>query len=164
MLLYKVLSVFLESLCLFLPILAANQAPGPAHRHEWPLGRMPVSRRWLGENKTLAAYWACPLFSVAVTSFVYQRPDWWPEGLVMGLGVALGDHIKSFVKRRLGKPPGSPWWPDRIDFAVGGGVAMLLYSTWVGIEHVIMLAFIAWPVHYFGNKWSYERGRRNTPH
>lgn len=159
-----VLDIFLESLYLFLPILAANQAPGLARKHGWSLGQVPVSRRWLGENKTLAAYWACPLFSTTIISFVYQRPDWWPEGVVLGLGVALGDHTKSFIKRRLGKPSGSPWWPDRIDFAVGGGTAMMLYSNWVSIWHVAMLALIAYPVHYFGNRMSYERGWRDTPH
>lgn len=159
-----VLNIFLESLCLFLPMLAANQAPGVARQYGWPLGQTPVSRRWLGENKTLAAYWACPMFSVAIVSLVYQRPDWWLDGVVIGFGVAVGEHAKSFIKRRLGKPPGSPWWPDRVDFAVGGGIAMWLYSTWVTPLHVVMLALIAFPVHYFGNKWSYERGWRDTPH
>lgn len=159
------LNILLESLCLFLPILAANQGPGIAHRYQLPLGRTPVSRRWLGENKTVAAYWTGPLLSVSVVSLIYQRPDWWLEGAVVGLGAVLGDHIKSFIKRRLpNKPPGSPWWPDRIDFAIGGGVGAMLYLPWVTIEHVVMLALIAFPVHYFGNKWSHENGWRDTPH
>lgn len=156
--------ILLESLCFFLPILAANQGPGLAYKFDLPLGRTPVSRRWLGENKTVAAYYAGPFLGLCIVVLVYQRPDWWLEGLVLGLGAVLGDHVKSFIKRRLRKPPGSAWWPDRIDFAVGGGVAMWLYSNWVTIEHVIMLALIAWPVHYIGNKLSYEAGWRDTPH
>lgn len=160
----SLLNIFFQSLCLFGPILAANQGPGLARKLELPLGKTPVSRRWLGENKTLAAYWAGPLLGIAVVVLVYRQPSWWAEGLACGLGAVLGDHVKSFIKRRLGKPPGSPWFLDRIDFAVGGGVAAWITTSWVSVEHILMLAVIAWPVHYVGNRISYERGWRDTPH
>jgi len=157
------LDILFQSLCLFLPILAANQGPGFAKKWNWPLSNTPVSRRWLGENKTLAAYYMGPLLGYGVVTLITVGQGGRLAGLAMGLGAVLGDHIKSFFKRRLGKPPGSPWWPDRIDFAVGGGLAAWLTLGWVTWQHVAVIVALAWPVHYVGNKLSHKLGLRDTP-
>lgn len=45
-------------------------------------------------------------------------------GSALGLGAILGDLVKSFLKRRIGKKSGEMWFPvDQIDFPLG---AMLL--------------------------------------
>jgi CDP-2,3-bis-(O-geranylgeranyl)-sn-glycerol synthase len=47
-------------------------------------------------------------------------------GTLMGGGALLGDLAESFIKRRLGKPSGKPWFPwDQSDWIIG---AMLLSS------------------------------------
>src|SRR3989344_1839790 len=111
--------LFLEALWFFLPILAANQCPGLAAYLHLPDAHAPIIRRWLGENKTIAAYYAAPLGSLgaiyaqqqmtewshAFGLFDYNRSDLWLVGLLLGLGAVLGDHIKSFIKRRVGISP-----------------------------------------------------------
>lgn len=41
-------------------------------------------------------------------------------GFFMGGGALAGDLVKSFIKRRLGLPPGKPWFPwDQLDWITG---------------------------------------------
>lgn len=41
-------------------------------------------------------------------------------GFLMGLGALSGDLVKSFIKRRLDKPSGKPWFPwDQLDWIAG---------------------------------------------
>jgi hypothetical protein len=157
------LDVFLQSLALFLPILAANQAGKVARVLKLPAYNTPVSIRLLGLNKTIAPYYVGPLLAAGVL-ILFLDPYWWIEGPVLGLGAVLGDHVKSLIKRSLGYKPGAQWWLDRIDFAIGGGMAAWLYFDWVQWAHVLWIVGIAWPVHYFGNRFSYSRGWRDTPH
>ncbi|NQT33309.1 MAG: CDP-archaeol synthase [Candidatus Omnitrophica bacterium] len=47
-------------------------------------------------------------------------------GALMGGGALLGDLLESFIKRRLNKPSGKPWFPwDQMDWIIG---AILLSS------------------------------------
>ncbi|HEV8666738.1 MAG TPA: CDP-archaeol synthase [Candidatus Paceibacterota bacterium] len=155
--------VFLQSLTLFLPILLANQAGMIAQLFHLPFSTMPVSRRLLGENKTIAVYYVAPVLA-GVVVFLYQDNYWYREALVFGWGAVLGDHVKSFVKRRLGFKPGDPWIFDRIDFAIGGALAAKCYFAWVTFEHVFWIVAIALPVHYLGNQVGFILGLRKTPH
>ena len=158
------LSQFLfATLVLFLPILAANQAGAVSDVLNLPLSTVPVSTRWLGRNKTLAPYYVAPFLSWAVFYWL-GSPQLWPQAIAIGCGAVLGDHVKSFLKRRLGYPPGVQWWPDRIDFSVGGGLAELLVFPRVTIWHVAAMVFAAYPLHYAGNLISYHLGWRKTPH
>lgn len=71
---------------------------------------------------------ACFDFGCGATS---QSP-WWAIALfggIMGLAALVGDAVKSYFKRRLGKERGKPWVPfDQLDFVVFGVAAMLLAS------------------------------------
>jgi CDP-2,3-bis-(O-geranylgeranyl)-sn-glycerol synthase len=126
-----------------LPAYLANMAPlmtamALKQRFAYPLdfgltlGGEPV----LGAHKTfrgLLAGLAVAVTVASVQAWLYQRPPirtlsllpydqvhpaWW--GLLMGAGAIAGDALKSFVKRRLGIPPGQPWIPfDQIDFLIG---------------------------------------------
>lgn len=41
-------------------------------------------------------------------------------GFLMGTGALIGDLVKSFIKRRLDKPSGKPWFPwDQLDWIAG---------------------------------------------
>lgn len=65
---------------------------------------------------------------IAPTGFdlVVYSEVWLPLGILMGAGALLGDAFKSFLKRRIGVPEGSPWVPyDQIDFGIGALVFSL---------------------------------------
>jgi len=56
----------------------------------------------------------------------YGRFNFILIGALMGGGALLGDLAESFIKRRLGKPSGRPWFPwDQLDWIIG---AMVLSS------------------------------------
>ena len=56
-------------------------------------------------------------------------------GLYLSIGAMFGDLVKSFFKRRLGIPPGKPWFPfDQIDYTLGAlAFASIIYlpDWWV---------------------------------
>jgi len=50
----------------------------------------------------------------------YGRVNFALFGFLMGIGALSGDLVKSFIKRRLGKPSGKPWFPwDQLDWITG---------------------------------------------
>jgi len=56
----------------------------------------------------------------------YREVNFVLFGFLMGSGALCGDLVKSFIKRRLDKPSGRPWFPwDQLDWIMG---AMLLSS------------------------------------
>ena len=66
-------------------------------------------------------------FFMANTVIDYGRINFVLIGALMGGGALLGDLIESFIKRRLNKPSGKPWFPwDQIDWIIG---AMVLSSV-----------------------------------
>jgi CDP-2,3-bis-(O-geranylgeranyl)-sn-glycerol synthase len=112
---------------LMLPAYLANMAP-PFTRY-WPGWNRPISRKWLGDHKTVVGFGAGLTVAMAAT-FVQSKLNWhggllpyaeWPRlGLAFGVGAMGGDSLKSFVKRLKGIPPGRPWIPmDQLDFVVG---------------------------------------------
>ena len=173
------LTEFLPSLLLlFLPIVAANQAGMVAQWQKLPGAFRPISKHWLGKNKTWAPYYMAPLIALAILIVITLRiphtvqsvfdlrtgKDLLLVGMSLGMGAVLGDHIKSFIKRRLGYPSGLAWMPDRFDFALGGGVAAWLVIPRVGWMDILGLVVLALPVHYVGNYVGYQLGWRQTPH
>lgn len=56
----------------------------------------------------------------------YSQVNFVLIGALMGGGALAGDLVESFIKRRLGKPSGKPWFPwDQADWILG---ALLLSS------------------------------------
>lgn len=155
--------LFFEALWIFLPILAANQGPGLARGLKLPFSTVPVSQRWLGENKTVAAYCAGPILAIP-TAYFCGFENFWSVGFALGLGAILGDHVKSFFKRRQRMKPGEPWWPwDQTDYAFGGlfGAYFVVDGLWVGQEAIVML--LALLVHPIGNRIGFWLGFRKVP-
>lgn len=172
-------NLFLVSFWLFLPALIANQCPGfvaklatvlpvPLHR--------PVSHRWLGARKTWSAYYAGPIggavaiflqskieaVNASIGMIDYGQPQILLVGFLFGLGAVLGDHAESFLKRRMGIPPGDAWWPfDQLDFVLGAIVltAAMIPWTWQ-IVSMICLAMLV--IHPFGNYIGMRLGLRET--
>jgi hypothetical protein len=124
---------------------------------------MPVSIRWLGENKTVAAYYAGPILG-GLTTYVLWEDHPILIGMILGLAAVLGDHAKSFIKRQRGMPPGTKWFWDRVDYAVGGIIAGFICISPFTWENAIIIFAMAWLVHMIGNPISYMLGLRKTPH
>lgn len=129
------------------PAYVANMVP-PFTRC-WSGWNRPISKRWLGSHKTVLGFGSGVLAGVLVT-FVQSRiawkgalvndPPWLTLGLRLGGGAMLGDSAKSFVKRRVGIPPGKPWIPwDQLDFVIG---ALALVARIAPLTRVDVLAIL----------------------
>jgi CDP-2,3-bis-(O-geranylgeranyl)-sn-glycerol synthase len=165
----------LELLLLMAPAYVANMAP-PFLRF-WHGPNPPISRRWLGDHKTVGGFivgtlvgalvaWAISMRTIGDLAYVENSPfasHWFWFGISMGFAALLGDSIKSFFKRRLGIQSGSPWIPfDQLDFVVA---ALLVLSAWVRIGWgeaavILVLSFIA---DLLVNQASYRLGIKRDP-
>lgn len=159
----------------FLPAFVANQCPGFAAYIRGP-GRIPVSRTYLGENKTVDAYPAAVAGAIATFALQQALPEinisigWYVTqdfsdicaiGTLFGIGAVLGDHVESFFKRRRGMPPGTIWWPwDSVDFAIGALVCIYPVSGWIGWDRIAILLGIAIALHPIVNWIGYRLGIR----
>jgi hypothetical protein len=97
---------------LLLLLLTANAAPVLAYdllsaRAAWPVDlgqRLPDGRRLLGDSCTYRG-WVASLVATPVAAWVLGTP------MTLGLKIAafamIGDALSSFVKRRLGRAPGT---------------------------------------------------------
>ena len=167
--------VALDVLWLYLPILAANQM-GYVNRFGLLWGRVPVSRRLLGPNKTLGAYYSGPILGLLAmlivraafpqTSLHFGVSWLWVfvAGPAIGLGAVLGDQGNSFLKRRLGIEPESPFPLDRIDAAVGSMIVAIHVLDNLRVVEVFEVIILAGAVHILGNRNSHRRGWRKTAH
>jgi CDP-2,3-bis-(O-geranylgeranyl)-sn-glycerol synthase len=160
---------FAQLFYLMLPVYFANMAP-PFVKY-WSGWNRPISRRWLGDHKTVVGF----LLGVAVATVItfiqsliawreglapYDR--WLTLGLACGFGALGGDALKSLIKRRCGIPPGQPWIPaDQLDFVISGLVALSLFVTLRPLDVALILA-----VSFLGdigvNHLSFRLGIRNT--
>jgi CDP-archaeol synthase len=149
------------------PAYVANMAP-PFAKY-WKGWNAPISRRWLGTNKTVVGFVAAVCAAV-VTTYVQSRAGWsgaivdyerWPVlGMLFGVGTMLGDMAKSFVKRRLGIAPGHSWFPaDQIDFVIGS----LLFVGWyarLSVGDLVLILAISIVGHIAANHVGYWLGVR----
>jgi len=163
------LSRLLRLLYFMAPAYVANMAP-PFVRY-WKGWNRPISRRWLGEHKTVIGFAMGVLAAVMVT-FIQSRVAWpgalvayhhWAGlGLRFGVGAMAGDSARSFVKRRAGIAPGDPWIPwDQIDFVLGAlalvwGQAAL---SWADLVVILMLSVAG---HVLVNHLGYWLGIRDV--
>lgn len=101
-------------------------------------------------QKLLYAY---PFFQ-ELSLFDYTQQSLW-LGILLASGAILGDLIKSFVKRRLSKKPGAPWFPfDQLDFVAGA--FLFSFFIYVPPARVMGVIIITAPVlHYAANYVSY---------
>lgn len=157
------------------PAFLANMAP-PFLRF-WPGPNPPISRRWLGDHKTVGGFVVGALAGLAAALLLSRLPDqWmppaagavlqphWPAfGVSMGLAALTGDSLKSFFKRRLGIASGKPWIPfDQLDFIVA---SLAVLAWWTSLSWIEALAVAT--VSFFGdlivNQLSYRLGIKKDP-
>jgi CDP-2,3-bis-(O-geranylgeranyl)-sn-glycerol synthase len=84
-------------------------------------------------------------------------------------GALLGDAVKSFVKRRLGKERGAPWLgPDQLDFVLGAWLCALLLNPAALLAAVTLpvalIALLVTPALHLGTNWLGHRfGQKEVP-
>ncbi len=159
----------LQLVYLMAPAYLANMAP-PFLKY-WKGWNRPISRRWLGEHKTvggvllgvvvaLMAAWTQSLIAWKGSLVAYE--DWPVIGLALGAGALGGDLVKSFFKRARGIAPGQPWIPaDQLDFVIGALVFIWPWARlgWLDAMTVLVVSFFG---DIFVNHLSYRLGIRDT--
>ena len=155
------------TLYLFLPAYAANMAPVIATRGNLlqslarpldggaQLGGLPL----LGPHKTYRGVivgLVAGVVTALLQAFLTERSAFWEDvtlfpyaeqsallwGILLGGGALIGDLGKSFVKRRLGIPPGSRWFPwDQVDMVIGALLfgALLFPFPWLVTLTVLLV-------------------------
>lgn len=153
-----------------LPAYCANMAP-PFVRF-WRGWNPPISRRWLGDHKTVVGFLAGVCAGVLATGLqrlidapiaLVDDRHWFVLGLRFGVGAMLGDTLKSFAKRRLRIAPGERWIPfDQLDFVLGALilVAPQVELSWPDIALVLALSFVADVVV---NRLAFHCGIKDSP-
>jgi len=127
-------------------------------------GKTLNGREILGKNKTWRGLVVGVLTGIAVagiqallffysdffrnnTVIDYSRVNFILIGALMGGGALVGDLIESFIKRRLGKPSGKPWFPwDQADWIISA----ILFSSIVYVaswQVVVVTIFLYIGVH-----------------
>ena len=158
-----------ELVYLLLPAYFANMAP-PFSKF-WQGWNRPISRRWFGDHKTIVGFVLGVLAGI-LASYVQSRIPWRPRsmdpsiwlpiGFAQGLGAMGGDAAKSFLKRRLGIPPGRAWIPaDQLDFVVG---ALLLSWPWLrlGPTDIVLILIFTIAAHISVNHIAFALGIRDS--
>lgn len=140
-------SRLVELVYLMLPAYLANMAP-PFVKY-WRGWNRPISRRWLGDHKTVIGFAFGVLVGVLATYVqsrinwsrtLFSPSDWLAVGLAQGFGAMGGDALKSFFKRHRGIAPGQSWIPaDQLDFPIG---ALLLLSQWIRLDWLDVAAIL----------------------
>jgi CDP-2,3-bis-(O-geranylgeranyl)-sn-glycerol synthase len=84
-------------------------------------------------------------------------------GFVLSLGALVGDLFDSFIKRRLGFPPGSSFpIADQLDFVVGALLFSLMVSPLLPL-HILIVLIITPPIHLVTNFLAFRLGVKSTP-
>lgn len=174
--------LILQAFYFALPMFFANMAPVIVQRLPWLNTPIDGGLQWrgkpiLGSHKTwrglvagicfaVAAVYAQRLLSVSmpVALVDYHSSDIWLLGVYMGTGALFGDAVKSFFKRRRGKPSGSAWPPfDQLDFVVG---ALLLARLYTPIPwSIVLILILLTPLgHVLVNRLAFTAGWKSVPY
>jgi hypothetical protein len=178
----------LSFLLVFLPVLGAPLLHAPILR--WDLlraWRRPLDggRGWFGANKTWRGAIVMTLgVLLAALALEAAWPGWWARlprgvrdagpalyGLLLGLGIVLGELPNSFLKRRLGVAPGTQrrdaaGWAlvalDQGDLVLGAW--LLLAPIWVMAPWQALVAFVVISaIHLVVNVVGHAIGARGAP-
>lgn len=172
-------------LLVFVPILGAPLLHAPVLALDLlPALRVPIARTWFGANKTwrgalfmtggvvlaAALLWRWPAYRDALPGGIRDAGPWL-FGLLLGLGVVLGELPNSFAKRRSGIAPGTQARGakglfftvlDQGDLVLGAWV--LLLPIWVMTPAQAAVAFVAVSlVHLVTNVIGHRIGARTAP-
>ncbi len=150
---------------------------GPLKRLAVPIdfGKRLKGREIFGKNKTwrgLVVGIITGIFVAGIQALLFFKSDFFKNntvidygefnfvliGALMGAGALLGDLIESFIKRRLDKPSGKPWFPwDQADWIIGAILlSAVMYVPPVKVAVVTILLYIG--VHLCSDRVVYRMG------
>lgn len=119
---------------------------------DWlPALKIPVQRHWFGANKTLRGFLVMPLLSALGGWCMAPSGEWVLTGALAGLAYVLAELPNSFIKRRMGVPPGEVPRRFRLLFVAvdqldsGLGIALLYALLGYGWDVVVLFA-LSFPV------------------
>jgi len=120
-----------------------------------------------GSHKTFQGFFSGLLVGTAIGFAQSNLPIFQPpqvlQGFVLSLGGLTGDLIHSFVKRRLGLPPGASFpVADQLDFVIGA----LLFSLFVSppsLTVALIILIVTPPIHLLTNYIAYRLGLKKEP-
>lgn len=152
----QIINLILAAIVFFLPAYAANAMPVIASGLKlFPSLAKPINKKLFGENKTYRGFFV-GIIAALVTAYIQFAFGLYNLstpvnnlmftlllGFYLGLGALLGDLIKSYFKRKIGKKSGEPWIIfDQIDYVIGG----LIVGSFIvvpSLELVIILLIIS---------------------
>ncbi len=163
-----VLSV-MNAIYFFFPAYVANTAAGLfGHGNPLDLGKNFIDgRRILGDGVTIrgsaSGIAAGTLIGLAQGLLGSSLSQKILIAFLLSLGAMVGDAAGSFIKRRLGKPRGSPMFPlDQLNFVVGG----LLFAALLEVRPLVEIAVIVaiTPLgHLAVNRIGYQLKMKDVP-
>jgi len=121
-----------------------------------------------GSHKTVRGFFAGLIVGTLVgfvQNAVYPLYQYNPLlGFVLSLGALIGDLFDSFVKRRLGFPPGASF-PilDQLDFVVGALLFSLMVPPLLPLNLILIILVITPPIHFLTNVLAFLFGFKSTP-
>ncbi|MCD6109318.1 CDP-2,3-bis-(O-geranylgeranyl)-sn-glycerol synthase [bacterium] len=125
------LELVFYSIVFFLPAYVANAMPVIISGLKiFPSLAKPINKKLFGKNKTYRGFitgiTGAMLISPIQNLLGFSYDNLILLAFLLGLGALLGDLIKSFIKRKIGKKSGRSWPVfDQIDYVIGA----LLFSS-----------------------------------
>lgn len=120
-----------------------------------------------GSHKTFRGFFSGLLTGTVIGVAQSNLPVFQPPhvllGFVLSLGALIGDLIHSFVKRRLGFPPGASFpVADQLDFVVGALLFSLLISP-PSLPIALIILILTPPIHLLTNFIAYRLHVKKEP-
>jgi CDP-2,3-bis-(O-geranylgeranyl)-sn-glycerol synthase len=122
----------------------------------------------LGSHKTVRGFFAGLIVGTLVSfvqNTVYPLYQSNPLlGFALSLGALIGDVFDSFIKRRLGFPPGASF-PilDQLDFVIGALLFSLMVSPLPPLNLILIIIIITPPIHLLTNVLAFLFGFKSKP-
>lgn len=164
---FTFLFLLAQTIYIALPAIAANTTPPSAAQlhvleslnKPIDFGRTFRGKRIFGDHKTFRGYVIgipAAIIIAGIQYFLFTRVEffrtllpisfddvnWVLYGFLMGLGTLVGDSVKSFFKRQIGKKPGESWFPwDQLDSVIGAVVftSFVVRIPWPVIVTIVFL-------------------------
>jgi CDP-2,3-bis-(O-geranylgeranyl)-sn-glycerol synthase len=120
-----------------------------------------------GAHKTFRGFFSGLFIGTLIGILQSNLPIFQPShvllGFVLSLGGLTGDLIHSFIKRRLGLPPGASFpVADQLDFVVGA----LFFSLFISPPSqsiALIVLVVTPPIHLLTNFIAYRLGLKKEP-
>jgi CDP-2,3-bis-(O-geranylgeranyl)-sn-glycerol synthase len=165
----------IELIVIMAPAYVANMAP--PFLHFWHGPNPPVSRKWLGDHKTIGGFIVATFAGIVVAWMMAKASstglldwvaqpfveNWFCFGSSMGFAAILGDSLKSFFKRQLHIQPGASWIPfDQLDFVIAALVVIRFWIqiSWIEAGIIVVVSFLG---DVLVNQISYRIGIKSAP-